>query len=46
MVVIRPYCLKPEHPVELETSFSSKMEEVQDHLGENWLGNTTIVLQT
>ena len=41
--IIRPCCLKPEYPVELEASFSSKMEKVHNHPGEKWLGNATIV---
>ena len=44
--VIWPYCFELEHPVELETSFSSETKEVYDHPGEKWLGNATIVLQT
>ena len=44
--IIRPYCFKPERPVELEASFSSETEEVHNHPGEKWLGNTTLVQQT
>ena len=44
--IIRPYCFKPERPVELEASFSSETEEVHNHPGKKWRDNTTIVLQT
>ena len=43
--IIQPYCFKLEHPVKLEESFASETEEVHNHSGEKWLGNTMIVLQ-
>ena len=39
--IIRPYCFEPERPIELEVSSSSETEELDDHPGEEWLGNTT-----
>ena len=44
--IIQPYCFEPEHPVEIEASMSSETEEIHNHPGEKWLGNTTMVQQT
>ena len=39
--IIQPYCFEPERPVELEESSSGETEELDNHPGEERLGNTT-----